>query len=291
MLRSTLRGDQGVEVREPGEKRLLTAVGMVQGFHHDQLPLDGVVGLVSQRAGHGHLGLCEHGILARFLGLELAPDPLPVGGSGRGGDGSDKVAEPLPQRQHPQVLAPPDTVPQGVALHAACLPHRRRDGHQFLRELEKRVAETGADTGSREERAQALGHAGAPVAHDAADPRGWLLVHRCPLARLIRRGKGWRTGLRRRAEVPEDTAGDNRGQLPLVGQTRAGRFIGQARDRPWEATPGQHRHQALRPKGTEQARERHGGERIEHRAALQPEATVWGDEGITGDLRAPPAIA
>jgi hypothetical protein len=43
---------------------------MVQGLHHDQLPLEGVVGLVEQRAGHGHLGLCEHGIPARFLGRE-----------------------------------------------------------------------------------------------------------------------------------------------------------------------------------------------------------------------------
>jgi hypothetical protein len=55
-------------VREPGEKRLLTAVGMVKRFHHEQLPLDGVVGLVSQRAGHGHLGIFEHGIPARFGG-------------------------------------------------------------------------------------------------------------------------------------------------------------------------------------------------------------------------------
>ena len=68
MLGPTLIGDQVVEVREPGEKRLLTAVGMVKRFHHEQLPLVGVVGLVSQRAGHGHLGIFEHGIPARFGG-------------------------------------------------------------------------------------------------------------------------------------------------------------------------------------------------------------------------------
>ena len=46
MLSPTLIGDQVVEVREPGEKRLLTAAWMVKRFHHEQLPLDGVVGLV-----------------------------------------------------------------------------------------------------------------------------------------------------------------------------------------------------------------------------------------------------
>ena len=118
----------------------------------------------------------------------------------------DKVAEPLPQRKHPQVLAPPDAVPQGVELRAECLPHRRRDGHQFLRELEERVAETGADTRSREERAHALGRAVEPVGQDSADPIGWLLLNRCTLELLIRLGKGCRTGLRRIAEVPDDTA-------------------------------------------------------------------------------------
>jgi hypothetical protein len=46
MLGPTLIGDQVIEVRESGEKRLLTAVWMVKRFHHEQRPLDGVVGLV-----------------------------------------------------------------------------------------------------------------------------------------------------------------------------------------------------------------------------------------------------
>ena len=46
MLGPTLIGNQVVAVREPGEKRLLTAVWMVKRFHHEQLPLDSILGLV-----------------------------------------------------------------------------------------------------------------------------------------------------------------------------------------------------------------------------------------------------
>jgi hypothetical protein len=46
MLSPTLIRNKVIQVREPGEKRLLTAVGMVKRFQHEQLPLDGVVGLV-----------------------------------------------------------------------------------------------------------------------------------------------------------------------------------------------------------------------------------------------------
>ena len=49
MLGPTLIGDQVVQVREPGEKRLLTPSGMMEAFHREQLPVDGVVGLIQQR--------------------------------------------------------------------------------------------------------------------------------------------------------------------------------------------------------------------------------------------------
>jgi hypothetical protein len=129
---------------------------MVKRFHHEECPLDGVVGLSQQGAGDRHLRVGEDGISPRFLLPKPAPDALAVGSPRRSGDVIDKVAEPLPQRKHPQVLAPPDAGPPGVELRAECLPHRRRDGHEFRRELEERVAETGAETISREERAQDL---------------------------------------------------------------------------------------------------------------------------------------
>src|SRR5262249_18296281 len=48
-------------------------------FHREQFPLDGVVGLVQQGAGHRHLRVCQHRIPARFLLLHPAPHALTVG--------------------------------------------------------------------------------------------------------------------------------------------------------------------------------------------------------------------
>ena len=79
MLSSTLIRNQVVEVRQPSQKCLLTAAWMVKRFHHEEFPLDGVVGLIQQGAGHGHLRVCEDRISARLFVLEPAPDTLPVG--------------------------------------------------------------------------------------------------------------------------------------------------------------------------------------------------------------------
>src|SRR5262245_51774383 len=49
----TLIRDEVVEVGEPGEKCLLAATRMMEPLHRKQFPLDGVMGLVQQRAGHG----------------------------------------------------------------------------------------------------------------------------------------------------------------------------------------------------------------------------------------------
>ena len=119
---------------------------------HEQLPLDGVMGLIQQGAGHGHLRVGEDGIPARLLLLKPAPHALAVGRPSRGGDVVDKVAEPLAERKHPQALALARPVEQGVELRAERLTHRRRDRHQFLRELEERVAQADAETCSRKQR-------------------------------------------------------------------------------------------------------------------------------------------
>ena len=54
MLSPALIRDQGVEVREPYQTRLLAAVGMSKPFHVEELPLEGVMRLIQQRTGHGH---------------------------------------------------------------------------------------------------------------------------------------------------------------------------------------------------------------------------------------------
>ena len=46
MRGSTLIRYQVVQVREPRQKRLLTATWMVKPFHREPFPLDGVMGVV-----------------------------------------------------------------------------------------------------------------------------------------------------------------------------------------------------------------------------------------------------
>ena len=84
--------DQVVQVRQPREKRLLIAVWMMKRFHHEQLPLDGVVGLIQQGAGHGHLRVGKDRIPARFLVLHPASHALAIGWPRGGGDVIDKMA-------------------------------------------------------------------------------------------------------------------------------------------------------------------------------------------------------
>ena len=100
------------------------------------------MGLIQEGAGHGHLGVCEDHIPARLLLLEPAPDALAVGFPGALCHAVGKVAEPLPQRKHPQAFALACPVQQGVELGAQGLADRGGDGHEFAGQLVDRVAET-----------------------------------------------------------------------------------------------------------------------------------------------------
>ena len=141
VLGTTLIRDEVVQMREPREKCLLVATGMMEPLHGEELPLDGVVGLIQERAGHGHLGIFQDGIPAHLLLLKPAPHPRSVGRPCRGGNVIGKVAEPLPQGKYPQALALACPVEQRVELGAQGLAHGRRDRSQFLWELEERVAQ------------------------------------------------------------------------------------------------------------------------------------------------------
>jgi len=116
MLGSTLIRYQVVEVREPREKCLLASFGVMEAFHRKQLPLDGVMGLIQQGAGDGHLRVCEHRIPARLLVLEPVPYALPVGPPCAVSHMVSKVAEPLTQCKYAQALALLCPVQQGVEL-------------------------------------------------------------------------------------------------------------------------------------------------------------------------------
>ena len=63
---------------QPSQKRLLAPFEMMKALHHAELPVDGVMRLIEQGAGHGHTGVFEYGIPARFLVLEPLLHALPV---------------------------------------------------------------------------------------------------------------------------------------------------------------------------------------------------------------------
>jgi hypothetical protein len=54
MLGATLKRHKVVQVRHPPEKRLLAPLGMMDAWHHEELPVDGGMRLIEQGAGHRH---------------------------------------------------------------------------------------------------------------------------------------------------------------------------------------------------------------------------------------------
>ena len=68
MLGPTLIGHQVVQMGQSSQKRLLTLVRMMEAFHHEQLPLDGVMRLIEEGAGCWHLRVGKDRIPARFGG-------------------------------------------------------------------------------------------------------------------------------------------------------------------------------------------------------------------------------
>src|SRR5262249_42210694 len=99
MLGAALIRDQVVEVRQPRQKRLLAAVWVMEAFHGEELPLNSVMGLIEQGAGHRHLGVCKDRIPARLLSLKPASHALAIGCPSGGGDVVHKVAEPFAPAQ------------------------------------------------------------------------------------------------------------------------------------------------------------------------------------------------
>src|SRR5438128_9368597 len=105
-------------MRQTREERCLAATGMVKAFHREELAVDGVVRLIQQRAAGRHLGVCEHRIPARLLGLEPLTHALTVLLAYSSRDVIGKAAEPLAQRHHPQACALATPVEEGVELRA-----------------------------------------------------------------------------------------------------------------------------------------------------------------------------
>ena len=248
------------QVGKPREKRLLAATGMMEPLHGEQLPLDGVMGLIQHSARHGHLRVFEDRIPARLLLLEPAPDALAVGWPSRGGDVVGKVAQSLTQRKYPQALALSYPVEQGVELRTERLTHWRSNRRQFLWELEECVAQAVAEARPGKQRPQALAGAVEAIRQDAPDAIGRVLLGGSALKLAIRLGKRHCTGVLRITEMPQDTATDNRGQIDLLGETVAVLLVGQEIRGQCQPTPGHHRHQAVVAQRAHETVEGHGRE-------------------------------
>ena len=91
--------------------------------------------------------------------------------------------------------------------------------------------------------------------------------------------------------MPDHAATDDGREVHCLGETAAGLFIGQEIDGQRQPTPGEHRDQPVVAERTDEAGERHGRDRVEHRAQLHTETAVRGPQRITGDLRSPLTIA
>ena len=76
---------------------------MMEALHHEELPVNRVMGLIQQGAGHRHLRVCEDRIPACFLGLKPLAHTVAVGLPCGMGDMVGKVASPLAQSKHPSL--------------------------------------------------------------------------------------------------------------------------------------------------------------------------------------------
>jgi hypothetical protein len=147
------------------------------------------MGLIEQGAGHGHLRICEHCIPALLLGLKPLAHPVAIGLPGCVHDVVRKASQPLAQGKHAQAFALSGPVPQGVELGAERLTERGRDGHEFLREFEERMAQAGAEAHSRKQRPQTFVGAVEAIGEDPFDPVRRLLLERRALKLAIGLGQ------------------------------------------------------------------------------------------------------
>ena len=289
--RPTLRGDDGVQVRAPRQKRLWTAPGMGHPLHRAQVPREGVVGVSEQGAGQRPLGGCEPGIPAGLLGLKPAPSPRPLGAPRRGGPMRGTTASPQAARPPPHALPRSGAVPPGLALRASRGAHRRRERRAWPRARMERLAEAGAQARSRAERPPTASRAVHASAQEASDPLRRLLRERRGLDRSRRVGQGRRTGRLGVPPRPAPAAPAERGEGHGLGEPPAVWRRGQARDGQSASPPRPPRPQPLVAHRPHPARERPRRARGEDRARRHPQPPRRRPPRLTGPLRAPLTLA
>src|SRR5207245_3143038 len=100
----------------------------------------------------------------------------------------------------------------------------------------------------------------------------WLMRKGSALKHAIRSRERRRAFGRAVAQMPNDTAPDDRGQVDPVGATAAVFLIGEDIRRQRQAAPRQYRDQTVLAKGADHAIEGHGRDVAEHRTPFQTEA-------------------
>ena len=103
-------------MREAGEKRRVTPSGRMAALHGAKRAVDGVVGLISQRAGHRQRRIGEPRVPARLLGLHPLAHPIAMGLPGGVRDVIGQATPSLTERKPPHVLALARPVPQGSEI-------------------------------------------------------------------------------------------------------------------------------------------------------------------------------
>jgi hypothetical protein len=225
VLGATLVGSQVIQQREPVQTVRWAPLRMMEPVHHEQLPVDGMVGLSQPRAGHWPTGVVEDRLPVRLLGPDPVPYALAVDRPRRVHDVIRNVAQLLAEHHHACAVARASPVQEPRPPRAARLADRGRDGCQLPGKLVDRMAEAMAQARLRQARAQALDGAFKPSRAEASEPRGGLVMGRGAVKLAIGLGQGRRLRLLGVAQRPEHAAPDTRREGHVVGQTMAGLFI------------------------------------------------------------------
>jgi hypothetical protein len=144
-----------------------------------------------------------------------------------GRDVIGKVAEPLTQRHHSQAFTLATPVQQGVKLGAQALTHWGRQTFQFARQFIEGMAQTKAQVHPGKQRPHTAGSTIKPIGESAPHLVRRLLLKGSALKRAVGLSESHRAFGLTVAQMPDNAATDDRGQVDAIGETAAMFFIGQ----------------------------------------------------------------
>jgi hypothetical protein len=142
------------------------------------------------------------------------------------------------------------------------------------RGLDDRMAQAVAQARPRKQCPHTFIGAVEAISQDAPDAVGRLLLECRALKHAIGLGQGRRTGVLGVAQMPDDAATDDRGEVHSVCETVTVLFIGQDIGGQGQTTSCQHCHHALGAERTDQPIEGHRGNMADDRAQFQTEPSM-----------------